>query len=205
MFIILSTILIIIVILSITLLSIDIIKYRKGRIATNTKKQKKINMGFTVQANKFSASYGYELILSFLIWYKKEFGLDTGKWIARKILLEIIEIILQSQALLLYNGSYIFNRNTVYLAYDSEYIILFSCILLLNCTFCGILWLFYAFKPKVCHGLLFQLILCFIDVIFDLFYALFPLIVVISNDEDSNILVSLASLQTGNTLSYILF
>ena len=197
MFFSLSILLTIVVIHLMYIFIIDIIKHRRGTIGIQKIKQQQQSVGQNMYI--FSDTFISKIIL-LIKWYEREFGLDTGKWVGRRIFLEIIEIILQSQALLLYNGLYLFNTNKVYLAYNSSYIILFSIGLHLNCIFCGILWLFYAFKPTYCYGLLFELIRYAVDVIFDLFYALFPIIIVVLNTEDSNIYVSLASLQTENTL-----
>ena len=141
-------------------------------------------------------------------WYRKTFRIDSGLWVAWAILRETFEIFVQSQALLSYNGSYLSSQNnkdndTVSLAYESKYIKLFAVFLLLNCVTCGILWMFYAFKPLFCHGLIYQLILHCCDALFDIFYALFPLMVVF-NSTDTSIsdyrLVSLAALQTDTLL-----
>ena len=107
--------------------------------------------------------------------------MDTGKWCLLMIFREIFEISLQTQALLIYNGTNIFDKNNVYLANEPRYIKVFAIFLFSNCTTCGILWLFYAFKPKLCYGLLFELILYCLDAIFDIFYAIFPFIIVFTS------------------------
>ena len=200
MFSLLTILSIIIIIYCIILLIIDIINHRKGTIGLSIKSQE-IIIKHNANLPDTIISKIYELITKISKWYHIQFGLDTGLWVIVKICFEIIEILLQSQALLLYNGVYIFDRNDVYLAYDSGYIIAFATVLCLNCLLCGILWLLYAFKPKICHGFSFDSAIFIVDIIFDLFYTIFPLIVVLSVDEDSDIFVSLASLQIENTLS----
>eukprot|EP01084_Bolivina_argentea_P242428 406689_1 len=76
-------------------------------------------------------------------WFGVYFGSDTTGWILRSFTAEYVEIIIQTIALLLYNGYYVFdkdNKYDVYLAYKSNFIVLFAWILSLNCFLCGILW-----------------------------------------------------------------
>ena len=134
-----------------------------------------------------------------------------------KVIGEIFEILTQTVALWAYNGTILFiETSTLYLAIEPKFIKLFVTFLFLNCISCTLLWIFYAMKQKLCFGLLFQLLLVTIDVLFDSFYAFFPIVIIIvnyhnmynedqyvSNNGFQNFLVSLASLNTENPLSFI--
>eukprot|EP01084_Bolivina_argentea_P188642 324679_1 len=145
-----------------------------------------------------------KLTKNIFLWYKKTFQVDTGFWCLLVILREFMEIFIQSQALLLYNGtsSLLINDSDVHLANEPKFIKLFAVFLSLNSITCGVLWLLYAFKHSFCHGILFELILSTTDSIYDIFYALFPLIVVL-NDKNASVLVALGSLQTDSFLSFL--
>eukprot|EP01084_Bolivina_argentea_P134263 236855_1 len=97
---------------------------------------------------------------------------DSGTWCIKTLILEIIEICVQTSALLTYNGA---RRN---LAYEPKYIELFSTIIFVNCILCGVMWFFYAFKNRSCYGVSFQLVLDSCDSLLDLFYVTFPMIIV---------------------------
>ena len=144
------------------------------------------------------------LIVHFFIqyteWFKRHFPTDSGKWCLISILREVFEILLQSQALLLYNGTNIFNWDDVFLANEPKYIKLFAGFIFGNCITSGILWSMYTFNPRFCKGLLFELILYSFDAVFDIFYTLFPLIIVFSTDDNPNTIVAIASLQTNTQL-----
>ena len=137
-------------------------------------------------------------------WYRKHFKVDSGLWCVKKISSEIFEVFIQTVALLYYNGYILFSSesNQVTLAYRPKYIKLFTIFLSINCIFACIIWLFYAFKPLICHGFIFSLVLYSMDVIFDFFYTLFPLIVV--SQESPGFLVALGNLQTDDQLINLL-
>ena len=132
--------------------------------------------------------------------WNKYFQVDSGLWCAKKLAIEIFEIVVQTVALLYYNGYILLSSgDEVTLAYQPKYIKLFAIFLSMNCIFACIVWLFYALKPLICHGFVFAVVLYTTDVIFDIFYTLFPLIVVFQ--ATPSILVALASLQTDDQLT----
>ena len=143
-------------------------------------------------------------IRKIITWYWTKFEVDTGFWIAQKCSAEMFEIFIQTTALLYYNGYILFSSsNEVALAHKPQYIKLFAIFLSMNSIFVCIIWLFYAFKPLICHGFVFQLVLYSLDVIFDIFYALFPLIMVAQESADFE--VALGYLQTDDPLSFFGF
>eukprot|EP01083_Nonionella_stella_P153058 491287_1 len=109
------------------------------------------------------------------------------------------------QALFLYNGFNLWdprNKNDVYLANDSYLIAMFAVILAFNCFGSGLCWLSYALMTRCCHGLVFKLSLFCVDQISDLFYALFPFMIVLLddyNDDKWNVRVLLAQLNAYST------
>eukprot|EP01084_Bolivina_argentea_P041130 75909_1 len=115
--------------------------------------------------------------------YDEYFGTDTNGYISRIIAAEILEIIIQTGALSLYNGFNIFDPNNVYLAYQSEFIILFVSILSFNCFCVGILWILYVFKHDKCNGFLFSVCLFCMDQFFDFIYAIYPFIVIFGDQN----------------------
>eukprot|EP01083_Nonionella_stella_P195393 719810_1 len=128
---------------------------------------------------------------------------DTTGWIIRGVLYEISEIIVQTNACALYNGYNMLdprNKEDIYLANQSQFITIFAVILSLNCFGSGLLWLCYSLLTEHCHGLLFKLLLFCVDEISDLFYTLFPFIVIFFDEyndrRDWDIYVFLAELNT---------
>ena len=139
-------------------------------------------------------------------WYKGHFKTDSGLWCIKKLSSEILEILVQTAALLYYNGYILFSSsesNEVALAYKPKYVKLFTMFLSINCIFVCIIWSFYAFKPLICHGFIFSLVLYSMDVIFDMFYTLFPLMVV--TQETQSFGVALGYLQTDDQLMLFIF
>ena len=97
-----------------------------------------------------------------------------------------------------YNGVILLNTNKFTLAYSKTSILIFSTLLGLNAIIVALLWLFYIFSNShFCHGIYFQQLLGTIDTIFDFFYALFPLVVVIIQ-VGFNIIAGVGALQTSN-------
>ena len=134
-------------------------------------------------------------------WYRKYFPMDSGLWCIKKLSSEIFEVFLQTTALLYYNGYILFSSSEsteVTLALKPKYIKLFTGFLSCNCICVCITWLFYAFKPMICHGFIFSLVLYTMDVIFDIFYTLFPLMVV--SQEAPSFEIALGYLQTDDQL-----
>ena len=145
--------------------------------------------------NKTSSLY-----FQYIKWYQRHFGADTRNWFVLLFIRELIEIVLQTLAGYNYNGFNVFSPNETILAFKQNDIKFFFVLLSLNCILIGILWLFYVCFYKYCHGRSFKQIIFFIDTIFDTLYALFP-IIVITNENGFNLQLSVAVLQTSNTLS----
>ena len=116
---------------------------------------------------------------------------------------ETVEVVVQTYALLFYNGyTMTQSADDVVLSDAPKYIMLFSGFIAANCISISVLWLFYANRPLSCHGLLFHGILYSADAIFDIFYAMYPLIVV--SDGQPN-MTTLASLNTERELSVLCY
>ena len=85
--------------------------------------------------------------------YFAYFAQDTTGWIIFKFIGDIFEILLQSNALLFYNGYNIFDPNhdnQIYQANKPQFIKLFTEIIAFNAFGSGILWLLYALFPNYC-------------------------------------------------------
>ena len=85
----------------------------------------------------------------------------------------------------------------------SQHIITFTILLGMNCVMVGILWMVYALKPKMCHGYVFKQELVIIDTLFDTFYAIFPMIIVLVEQEEAQFMNAVAALQISQSLSFI--
>ena len=145
---------------------------------TNTPNNKKeVRRTLSRKCNKFKKMY--------LQFYFKYFVNDTTGWIILKFMSECTEIMVQSQALLLYNGHYLFdphiNKDSAYLANKPDFIVAFSVILSVNCFGSGFLWLLYAVIPRYCHGILFKRAIFFVDKFSDFLYILFPFYMIIGS------------------------
>ena len=171
----------------------DIKAYRKNKLGRKAR--------FKLSMPRLSDFCCLNFIYTVYNWYKTEFRIDTGLWCAKKLLFEVFEIFIQTTALLYYNGYILFSSSEyrTALAYKPRYIKLFAIFLSINCLFVCIVWLCYAIKPFICHGFIFALVLYSMDVIFDIFYTLFPLIVV--TQHTPSIGVGLGYLQTDAPLS----
>ena len=109
-----------------------------------------------------------------------------------KFLAEISEILLQSNALLIYNGYDIFDPNRehhVYQANKPEFISVFASIIAFNCFGSGLLWLLYALLPYKCYGLVYKRCIFFIDKFSDFFYIIFPFLMLYYDDYNSNVYI----------------
>ena len=91
------------------------------------------------------------------------------------------------QAMILYGGYYVYEPDDVYLAEKPKFIKWFAIILFIHATASGFSWFYYAIAPDKCHGLSFLLAIYIIDQFCDLFYTLFPLIVVWNDEYNRNI------------------
>ena len=139
---------------------------------------------------------GYWLCMN---WYKHHFGEDTRNWFILLMIRESVEVIVQIIAIFNFNGYNIFSPNQLVLALSESEIKLFTIILCLNCILVGILWIFYVCGYKLCHGEFFKQLVFVVDTIFDTFYALFPIIIVINqNNKKFNLMVAVGSLQSTN-------
>eukprot|EP01084_Bolivina_argentea_P305985 528669_1 len=205
-FFIVAIIFIICIIYGIIILIVDIKKYFNNTLGISYyKKQKTKHLNKTKQTSY--ASPHMQIIYRAYELFKIKYYVDSGWWCLWAIVREVFEIFLQTQALLLYNGTYLFRNdkenNNITLAYEPKYIQLFAVFLFLNCICSGILWILYAYNPILCHGFLFELALYFFDALYDIFYTIFPLIIVFNTaDKNTSILTALASLQTDSQLSF---
>ena len=141
-------------------------------------------------------------------FWKKNFRNDTIFWLVMSFLCEIIEFVLQSLALLLYNGYNSFDpdhEEDVYLAAKSEFIIVFAGILCFNCFGSEILWLSYSLADKYLNVLWFKLLIYLVDQLSDLFYAIFPFIIIMYDNYNKNtndIMVLLGQLNLTSNLAF---
>ena len=149
----------------------------------------------------------------FITWVNKVYSAycaqDTTGWIISKFIAEISEILLQSNALLFYNGYDIFDpnrKNHIHQANKPHFIKLFAGIFAFNAFGSGILWFLYGMLPNYCYGLLFKRCLFFVDKFSDFLYTIFPFIILIEDDYNANtnnFLILLAQLNIQSPLSFL--
>ena len=126
-----------IVIYSVSSLIIDAFRYKQGTLGKfqYVKQMKKQNI-LTYPSTYTSSSCIAQISQywnRFQYWYKHILlPPDSGKWCLLMICRDIFEITLQIQALLLYNGTNLFDKNDVYLANEPKYIKVFAVFLFLN-------------------------------------------------------------------------
>eukprot|EP01084_Bolivina_argentea_P134262 236853_1 len=182
----------------IIMFSTDIILYKRGTLGRQeARNHVQPNTSDNQKCSKLSNKSKFIRKGVFFIQYYIELTvIDSATWCIKTIILEIIEICVQTSALLTYNGA---RRN---LAYEPKYIELFSTIIFVNCILCGVMWFFYAFKNRSCYGVSFQLVLDSWDSVWDLFYVTFPMIIV-WNYDNSSLLTGLASLETGDGIRFL--
>ena len=137
--------------------------------------------------------------------YDRYFETDSTAWICLKIGGDILEMVLQSQALLLYNGYYWIDPDATYLANKPQFIILFACFVSFSVFGSGLLWLCYALAPRHCHSLLFRRLYFFVDKFSDLQYCVYPMLVVSLDDyaNSDNVWVLLGQLNIDSTLAFL--
>ena len=113
---------------------------------------------------------------------------DSAGWFVKLMSRELFEIGIESYAWLEYGGynsiDDIRNGNVV-LSQDYSYIILFGVMLGLNSLFIGVLWILYAINHRKFYGASFNYEIFMIDAIFDTFYAIFPMLLVIDLNDFS--------------------
>eukprot|EP01084_Bolivina_argentea_P022669 42136_1 len=149
----------IIIIFNIITLSSDMVSANKNLLHTKSPLYKEYEKANNIQqiqiSTKQNESRRGRFIRRVKTFDNKHCSPDTTGWIVMMCSNEIIEIILQSQALLLYNGINLFdwnNENDIYLANKPQFIILFASIITFNCVGSATLWLFYCFLSKYCYG-----------------------------------------------------
>ena len=191
------------------LLITDITRYRKHGKFTRDSQTKRASQAtpltsFSSRMSTITHSDSCFGLFEFINKIQAIFELDSGPWIAKEIIKEIVEIATQTSALLFYNAysQTASDEDDVVLAQDPEFIMLFTGFIASNCILTSTMWLFYAFRPLSCHGLLFHGILYSIDAVFDIFYAMYPLIVVARGNQEDG-LTTLASLNTDKGLSVL--
>ena len=142
-----------------------------------------------------------DLYFQCINWYKLHFGPDSTNWFVLLLVRELMEIIVQIIAIYNFNGLNLLNSNETVLGYKQVPIVIFCVLLGLNCVLLAIVWLFYVFfhKYMCCHGEMFKNIIFFLDLLFDTFYALFPIIIVASESKNGfNSRLAVAALQNAN-------
>eukprot|EP01083_Nonionella_stella_P183840 665390_1 len=171
--------------------------YRYQQSATGAKQTK-------VQKESIWLNY----FVAFKDFYKANFSTDAFGWIVIMFSTEVIEIIVQYNALWLYNGYNVFdpnNEQNVYLANKPEFIVIFAAILAFNCFASAMCWVAYTLCSKHCRGLVFKLTLFYVDQISDFFYTLFPWIVIFGDTYTQPVeekLVWIAQLNISSNLAF---
>eukprot|EP01083_Nonionella_stella_P228386 809465_1 len=143
------------------------------------------------------------------IWWREYMSDDTTAWILRGVISEMLELLIQTQALLLYGGYNMWDphhSNDIYLANRPYFIVIFAAILAFNAFGSGVLWLSYALLNEHCHGLLFRVLLFCVDQFSDLLYTLFPFIIILFDDYNVNrrdiyVLLSQLNIESGAFIS----
>eukprot|EP01083_Nonionella_stella_P183841 665396_1 len=124
-------------------------------IANNTLHQRALFYRYqqpgTSKVKKESIWLNY--FVAFKDFYKANFSTDAFGWIVIMFSTEVIEIIVQYNALWLYNGYNVFdpnNEQNVYLANKPEFIVIFAAILAFNCFASAMCWVAYTLCSKHC-------------------------------------------------------
>eukprot|EP01084_Bolivina_argentea_P009956 18574_1 len=205
LFVILSLIYLIFLCIDIKLVCQDIICHQKLSLGTDKNNNRSINSSKPSDSQESNGcckrlmTNCCSIVKTSHAWYKQKFQTDTVGWCTKWIVKEFVEICIQTQAMLVYNG---YGDKGDNLALEAKYIIIFSVFLCINSVITGMLWLCYVFKPKLCYGLTFEILLNANDIIVDIFYAAFPFIIFVSYDN-SNVLTGLASLETDSVTTFI--
>jgi len=106
-------------------------------------------------------------------------------WIASVFVSETLEIILQSQALLLHNGYRLFSDGE-YLANKPDAILLFAVLISANCLIVASLWLLYLHCGPKRKGLLFKTVIFCSDQMSDILYTVYPILVILMDEYTAN-------------------
>ena len=177
-------------------------KAKKGRVQQRSSSFHKCCPCCCLPRNNKCLEFVGDAYFRYIKWYRFYLGEDTRNWFILLSIREMIEITLQILAAYSYNGFNVFSPDQLVLAFKPNEIRLFCLLLSLNCFFTGILWLFYVFFHKLCHGQLFKQVVFFVDTTFDTFYALFPIIVV-GQQNKFKLRLAVAVLQAPNM--YVLY
>ena len=151
--------------------------------------------------------------LNMRYWYRKYFDYTTPGTVIMLALKEVFEASLQNVAFYFYAGSqnqivqYFEGfgstndntKNLVILAEDAKSVKLFAWIIGTNCMILGIMWLLYLVKNKTLDGKFFIFIMFAVDAVFDLFFALFPLMLI----NTQNIEIIIGSLNTQSPIVFL--
>lgn len=125
----------------------------------------------------------------FTNWLNDLVETENTRWVLRCVFLECVEFGVAVSCMWLYNG-YNWNdpenKNDVYLAEKPQFIILFAAGLAANMIGSAILWMSYVAAPEMCHGLTFRTAFFFVEDLSDLFYTVFPAIVVFNDSFNAN-------------------
>ena len=76
------------------------------------------------------------------------------------------------------SGSYSNLDDVVILAEKTEHVSLFAYVLSSDCILIGLLWILYICKYDIFHGTFFRYLVFSIDFVYDMFYAIFPLLLI---------------------------
>lgn len=152
--------------------------------------------------NKYLERIG-DCYFRYIEWYRKYFGEDTRYWFILLVLKEMFEILVQIIAMFHYNGVDLLDSNKTTLAHKPYQIMLFDSIIAANSIIVGILWIMYIAWHNNCQGPFFKFVVFFFDTVFDSAYALYPIIVTISDAGSSDLRVIVGSLKVSHL--YVVF
>ena len=114
---------------------------------------------------------------------------------------------MQINALIIYNGGLTSNDGEVYVAKKPEFIKLFAGFIAINCLGSGMVWILYACIPSFCHGIKFKLFIFVLDQCADVFYSVFPFIIIIydtyNDQHHDGYDILLGQLNTESALTFL--
>ena len=152
------------------------IKKNKDRLQ-NKAKQKKISAG---QKTSTAISNSYSVIMdkyqTYLDLYERYFYFDSKYKIWSILGGELFEICVQFYGLCLLGGIDLLYPDSVVLSQEYYTVESFAIIVGLNCIITGLVWMIYIIFHNTWHGSLFFGLIFFVDSIFEITYALFPLL-----------------------------
>ena len=144
-------------------------------------------------------------------WWNRLTAVDTGSWIALKLISETLEIGAQILVLFYYGGTSLteimFNDDddTSQLSQLPHYVIAFGVIIMANGLITGIFWILYSIFPSKIYGYSYNDMLFVCDGIFDSIYSIFPFIIAgaFTNDSKNNFINKIGILQHDSWISFI--